>query len=824
MKTKLNRNVLLTITACIAFFVFAFNGKENSKTEIKRNINFNEGWKYINKNFEKAEHTNFDDTSWRIVDLPHDISVEDLPIQDSIHIGPFYKGVENGEDVGYLKGGTAWYRKHFVVNLNDKDKQFILNFDGVQSEAVIYVNGKEAGEHKYGYTPFNINITPFLNNLGQDNVIALKVTNPEVNSRWFAGFGIYRDVTLSIVNPIRIADWGVFVNTPQISNEKATINTAIQIQNSTNENGNFKLIANIISPDKSIVKTIEQPVNLSSLEITKTSIELSIPKPLLWDLDSPNLYSIKLSLFRNDNLEDEYSVDFGIRSLECSAKKGFLLNGKKVLLKGACMHHDNGLLGAAAFKHAEYRKVAIMKKNGFNAIRTSHNAPSKHFLDACDKLGMLVIDEAFDMWKAEKRKNDYHNNFDKYWDKDLEAMILRDRNHPSIIMWSYGNEIPERARPKGIEIAKNLVIKIKSLDTSRPTTSAINDFTYDNSDQNWELHSPYSFAIMDVAGYNYMPEKYESDHQLYPERVMYCSESFPNKAFDYWKKVEKLSYVIGDFVWTGMDHIGEVGLGSSIITNKNIPPWQKKSWPWYVNNCGDIDIIGNKKPQGKYRDVLWKESTIEILVHQPVPNGIGEKTTFWGWPLETSSWNWEEHKGELLNVNVYSSFPKVKLYLNNKLIGEEKIDLEKGITASFKVPYKKGILKAVGIDKDNNQTVKILKTVGQFKQIDLKADNQTIKANRNELVYISVSALDREKNIIPTASNPINIQVQGEAELIAAGNSKPTIEGSLKDNTFNLYNGLGLIILRSNGKEGKITLKVTSENGISKKININSSN
>ncbi len=822
MKLNLNKNLLYFISVCTVFLVFAFNN-ENPKTEIKRNINFNEGWKFINNNSEKAENTNFDDTSWKTVDLPHDISVEDLPVQDSIHIGPFYKGVESGQDVGYLKGGTAWYRKHFVVSSNDKNKELILNFDGVQSEAVIYINGKEAGQHKYGYTPFNIDITSFLNDPGQDNVIALKVTNPEVNSRWFAGFGIYRDVTLSVVNPIHIADWGVFVTTPQISKESANVTVDVKIKNSINENGNLKLIANIIAPDKSIVKTIEQAVYLSSQETTKTTITSSIPKPVLWDLDTPKLYTIKLSVFRNDKLEDEYSVDFGIRSLEFSAKNGFLLNGKKILLKGACMHHDNGLLGAAAFKHAEYRKVAIMKKNGFNAIRTSHNAPSKYFLDACDKLGMLVIDEAFDMWKAEKRKNDYHNYFEKNWEKDLESMLLRDRNHPSIIMWSYGNEIPERSKPYGIQIAKNLVVKIKSLDTTRPTTSAINDYTWDNRDQNWELHSPYSFAIMDVAGYNYMPEKYESDHELYPERIMYCSESFPNKAFEYWKKVEKLPYVIGDFVWTGMDHIGEIGLGSSTITNKDIKPWEKQVWPWYINNSGDIDIIGDKKPQGKFRDVLWNESKIEILVHQPIPNGTAEKTSFWGWPLETSSWNWEGHEGKTLSVNVYSSLPIVRLYLNDKLIGEEKIDLEKGITATFKVPYKKGILKAVGIDKNNNnQFIKTLKTAGNFKQIDLKADNTTIKADRNELVYINVTALDAEKNIIPTASNQINIQVQGEAELIAAGNSKPTIEGSLKDATFNLHKGLGLIILRSNGKEGKITLKVTSENGISEKLLIDS--
>ncbi|MFA9389685.1 MAG: sugar-binding domain-containing protein, partial [Prolixibacteraceae bacterium] len=341
-----------------------------------RNQSFNQGWKFLKENPENAMASNFDDSQWRSVDLPHDISVEDLQIQDSIHIGPFFNGIEKGIDVGFLSGGTAWYRKSFQLEPEDIGQQVILNFDGVHSEAIVFVNGKQLAEHKYGYTPFKVNITPYLVEAGNVNVVAVKVTNQEQSSRWYTGFGIYRNVTLSVIAPVHIADWGVAVTTALVNENEAVVKFAVQVENTKQSEETVQIKTEIIAPDQTVLQTIDQKLIVNSNGQTNSNFELSIANPVLWNLESPNLYSAKVMLIHSGQQKDEYLVNFGIRTIEFSADKGFLLNGKPVLLKGACMHHDNGILGAAAFKTAEYRRVAIMKKNGFNAIRTSHNPPS----------------------------------------------------------------------------------------------------------------------------------------------------------------------------------------------------------------------------------------------------------------------------------------------------------------------------------------------------------------------------------------------------------------------------------------------------------------
>jgi beta-galactosidase len=387
-------------------------------------------------------------------------------------------------------------------------------------------------------------------------------------------------------------------------------------------------------------------------------------------------------------------------------------------------------------------------------------------------------------------------------------------------MWSYGNEISERAKPRGIEIAKMLVNKIKKLDDSRPTTQAICHF-WDNPDQNWEEHSPAAFEVMDIAGYNYKYEKYESDHKLYPNRIMYGSESIAKEAFENWKMVEKHPYIIGDFVWTGMDYIGESGIGYSEYRKDDKEEWMSlPGWPWFNAWCGDIDLIGNKKPQSLYRDVVWHNTELEILVHEPIPAEKIEHISYWGWPKELNHWNWNGKEGDTLSVNVYSSYPKVKLELNGKIIGEKKIDQETGITATFKVPYQKGELKATGIRKDNTTVSKILKTAGKPAKLNLKAERHTLKANRNEIVYIHISVVDSNNNVVPTSTLPIEAEITGVGELIAAGNGSPYIEGSIQDHLFNLYNGRGLVIIRSNGKTGMINLKVKAENNLNRQIQI----
>lgn len=792
-------------------------GKEE-KSLFSRNQDFTAGWRFSTEVTEHASDPDFDDSGWRLVNLPHDISVEDLPVQDGDHTGPFYRLLENGGDVGYLRGGQAWYRKSLTLKPEDAGKVFILHFDGIQSESEVFVNGKPAAEHKYGYTAFHLDLTPYLNEPGKENIIAVKVVNPDHNSRWFAGFGIYRQVSLSVLQPVHIRPWGVFVTT-SLEDEFARVSVRVEVENNSDSAASILVKTTLRNPSGGRLESSEKKADLKAGEKAILEMDIPVPSPSLWSPDTPDLYSLTASVYREEKLIDEETVGFGIRSIEFSAEKGFLLNGNPMELKGACMHHDNGLLGAAAFERAEYRRVEIMKQNGYNAIRTSHNPPSSFFLEACDRLGMLVIDEAFDVWELPKRKNDYHLHFPECWEKDLEAMVLRDRNHPSVIMWSYGNEVQERARPRGIEIAGMLTAKIRNLDPTRPVTQAICSF-WDNPGMDWEKHTPPAFALMDVAGYNYQHERYLSDHVLYPSRIMYGSESVAKEAFINWKKVKEMPWVTGDFVWTGMDYIGEAGIGISVYAEGDTTFKHPQSWPWYNAWCGDIDLIGNKKPQSLYRDVVWGESRLEILVHEPIPAGKKEITYYWGWPKEYPSWTWQGSEGDTLEVNVYSSYPRVRLELNGRLIGEQEIDQETGITASFRVPYEPGELKATGIGTDSISGTKSLFTSGKPAGIRLETDQQSIRAGRDQIVFLKVKAVDENGKLAETAAVSLQVEVNGPGELLAAGNANPFIEGSLQDRNFSLYRGQAMLILRSTGKAGKIKVAVRSEDGLSETVRI----
>lgn len=781
----------------------------SSGFESKRDQNFNQGWSFHRGQAEGAEKSGFDDSEWRVVDLPHDWSIEDFTLQDSLHTGPFYKGLDGGADVGYLRGGTGWYRKTFTLDNGDEDKQVFLHFDGVQSEMKLWVNGHEVGSHVYGYTPFFFDLTPHLQLPGQANQIAIRVVNPESNSRWYNGAGIYRQVTISMLNQVYVNVWGLNITTPQINDSEAVVSLDINLCNKHDVETECTLVTEILSPSGLLISNHEQQVKRGPRQKEVVTVQIQIENPELWDLENPALYSARISVIQAGKKVDEYSTSFGIRSIEYSAESGFLLNGREVLLHGACIHHDNGLLGAAAFNRAEERRVMIMKENGYNAIRTSHNPPSDAFLDACDRLGMFVIDESFDMWVRPKRPNDYHLHFDEWWQRDLESMLLRDRNHPSVIMWSFGNEVQERANVSGLAIAEEMINYIKSIDPTRPVTQAICGF-WDNPGKEWDDSSP-AFEMLDIGGYNYQWTNYELDHEKAPARIMYGSESVPKEAFENWQLVKTHAYVIGDFVWTGMDYIGESGIGhSEYYSERDDRDHFLMPWPWYISWCGDIDIIGNKKPQSYYRDVVWGQSNLEIMVHEPVPEGMEEVVSFWGWPLERKSWNWKGHEGKSLHVNVYSSYPKVRLELNGKIIGEETLNSNSKLTAGFVVPFEPGNLRAIGVLDGVDQESQTISTTGTVTGLKLIPERTVINADRNELVYVRILGTDSDNNLVPDADTQITIKISGEGELLAAGSGSPLIEGSLQDDVCSLFRGEALLIIRSSGKAGSITVEASS--------------
>lgn len=807
------------LSVCLIGILFLFFSCTQKKS-FQREYTFNNNWKFIRADVENAQLAAFDDSEWRTLDLPHDYSIEDLREKEDVkQIGPFSEESAGGSSTGHVVGETAWYRKHFTLDKKDEGKRIKILFDGVYMNADFWINGKHLGNHPYGYTAFHFDLTDYLNPVGEENVLAVQVKNEGKNSRWYSGSGIYRNVTLLKVSPVYVDVWGTYVTSSEVSKEKATLKIETRVANSDATIHDIKAKLKILNSEGEAVKESELDVNLSETNIIQAEEELENPD--LWSPENPKLYTLVVQLWEGNKLLDEAAENFGVRSIEFSPEKGFLLNGKSVFLKGGCLHHDNGPLGAAAFETAEYRRVKTMKENGFNAIRTAHNPPSKLFLDACDELGVLVMDESFDQWQRPKNPQDYSQYFDDWWEKDLESMVLRDRNHPSIIIWSIGNEINERADSSGLEIAQNLREKVLSMDSSRPVTQAICHF-WDHPGREWS-ETAAAFAQLDVHGYNYRWADYESDHKQYPERIIIGTESFPKQAFENWEMVEKHPYVIGDFVWTGMDYFGESGIGHSKLDTDDfgfLPPW-----PWFNGYCGDISVTGFKKPQMYYRDVVWRNSELEMLVHAPVPEGRTEIISKWGWPNEWKSWNWEDSEDKPLTVSVYSRCDQVRLELNGKVIGTKNILQEitnemqtnepsksagsAALTAYFEVPYQPGELIAIGLNDGQEVVRQSLKTAGNASVLQISSE--TVKDNTDDLIYFNVEVLDDNGNLVPNADIPVEFEITGEGKLQAVANGNPSDMKSFQQAKVNTFRGRCQLIVLPKKESGEIVVSVKSE-------------
>jgi beta-galactosidase len=793
------KNIIYVLT----FFFLIVSCSEQA---IQRESSFNSGWKFIRADAGNAQMTDFDDSAWQTLDLPHDYSIEDLTESEGTkQIGPFSEKSAGGASTGHVIGGTAWYRKHFTLGKADNEKLVKVLFDGVYMDTDVWINGQHLGKHPYGYTAFYFDLTAYLNPAGKENVLAVQVKNEGKNSRWYSGSGIYRDVKLIKTNPVYIDIWGNSITTPEVSLEKATVKISTKIINSFFEKEDFDLKIDLKEESGKVVASSQKSIVVDTSASLIDSRELEIPGPELWSPESPGLYTAVIQILKKGNVIDEVEERFGIRSLEFSAEKGFLLNGKSVELKGGCIHHDNGALGSAAFKSAEYRRVKTMKDNGFNAIRTAHNPPSKLFLDACDELGMLVLDESFDHWQKPKNPEDYHRFFNDWWEKDIEAMVLRDRNHPSVIIWSVGNEIQERADSSGLAIFRMLSAKVKSLDPTRPVTQAVCGF-WDNPGKTWDVTAPV-FAQLGVHGYNYQWQQYEPDHAKFPKRIMIGTESVPKEAFENWQMVEKHPYVIGDFVWTGMDYFGESGIGHTKYEGDSIgflPPW-----PWFNANCGDISILGDKKPQMYFRDVVWRNSLLEMMVHTPLPEGRKEIVSYWGWPDEWKCWNWIGHEGQSLQVSVYSRCEQVRLELNGKVIGTKEVSDKNKLTATFDVPYQPGELVATGLTDGKEVVRQVLKTTGKPYQIKVTPEKNSLSLSTDDLAYFNIEIMDENGLLVPDANLPVEFEITGGI-LQAVSNSNPADMHSFQLPKVNTYRGKCQVIVRLE-KPGVINILAKAE-------------
>ena len=750
----------------------------------------------------QTSQTLFDD-GWTFSQDGKTISVN-LPHDWDIYTAPNPESGATGTGGGWYAAGKGEYRKKFATPKGEIVK---LHFEGVYQKAEVFVNGQKAGQHGYGYTPFTIDVTPYLFKGKRQNEVVVKVNNSEQpNCRWYSGSGIYRHVWLETMPALHIAENGVFVTTPKIEANKATVNVEVTVQNEGN------------SEQQSIVEVEGQQktVLLKAGESKKVDFSYTISNPHLWSPDDPYLYTANVKL---STLNSQLSTKYGIRSFSFDAEKGFMLNGKPMVLNGACVHHDDGVLGSMAFDAAEIRKVKLMKEAGFNLIRTSHNPTTRAFLDACDSIGMLVIGEAFDGWRTAKLKYDYSTMIDSCYREDIHAMVLRDRNHPCIISWSLGNEVIERKELRVVHTARLLKKAVLEIDDTRPITEALCAW-----DRDWEIYDPH-FDVLDVAGYNYMIFKHASDHQRNPKRVMWQTESYPRDAFRNWATVNDHPYVVGDMVWTGLYYLGESGIGRYYYEGERPgESFAEGGQPdWHGAYCGDVDITGWRKPISHYREMLWdvkgqwsKANGLYMAVKEPNGYRGNIKETMWSvWPT-WESWNWTgstDYKGEAvpswegkpIDVEVYTKAPEVKLYLNDKLVGTKQVNRDTQFKAVFSIPYEVGVLRA---EADGKSVT--LATAGEPARLRLTADRNVIAAGGQDLAYITVEVVDKDGRVCPDAAIPCEAVVKGQGQLMAFASADLKDREPKTSSRVTTWKGRALLVVRSSKTSGKAQINIKS--------------
>lgn len=774
--------------------VICFGCRQHDQPE--RTMLFNDNWLFHYGDIKDGEKIDFDDTSWRKLDLPHDWTIEDIPGTGS----PFDSTVVNGVASGFTKGGTGWYRKHFKINNSEKGRRYYIQFDGVYMNADVWINEHHLGNSYYGYSTFGYDISDFVKS-DEDNIIAVQVKTEDVTSRWYSGSGIYRHVWLTSTSPLFIENFGTAITTHDASDDQASISVDHTIGNQTNDDINAVVRIKILDSANHEIVQEEKTFSVARGAVTTVHHRLRVDQPILWSIENPYLYTLVTEIFNGHTVTDSTREKFGIRTIQFDAEQGFLLNGKEVKLKGGCIHHDNGPLGAMAFDRAEERKVELHKTAGFNALRMAHNPPSPALLDACDRLGILVIDEAFDVWKQGHFENDYAKLFDELWKTDLERMVLRDRNHPSVITWSIGNEIAKNDTEEIAELAQTMGDYVRKLDPTRPVTAGVNAVSAKKSAY---------LNTLDVAGYNYSPAQYEAGHERNPNQLIYGSESYAREAYDYWKLVEEHKFVIGDFVWTSFDHMGEASIGwNGYYLKQNF-------YPWYLAYCGDMDICGNRRPQSYYRETLWSDKPLtHISVTPPSPsfpvNPEKEAWSVWDWPDEIDSWDFEGSEGTPLKVWVYTQCDEVELLFNNIPLGRKSNSAISKNKLGWEVPYQKGTLEAKGYINGKEVASSVLQSAGPVAGIRATADRNMISSGGQDLSYLSVDLIDSEGLIQTTANHIVTFHIAGEGSLLAVANSNPMSSESFRKNQRKAWRGQCMAIVRSGKKPGKITLTVSAD-------------
>lgn len=769
-----------------------------SGAEPRARQSLDQGWRFHHGDAPGAEQAGFDATGWAVVSLPHDWSIA----------GPIDHAAPAGGAGGFFPNGIGWYRRTIDLPPAWAGRRVVVEFEGAMANAEVWLNGVSLGRHPYGYTPFAFDLTPHLR-AGAGNVLSVRLDNSaQPASRWYAGAGIYRHVWLHATAPVHFDEHGLFATSELQPGGRAMLRVEALARNETATPTPVRLEATLFDPQGNVAGTVSASATIAPGAEWKPTPTVPVANAQLWSPESPALYRVVARLWRDSELLDEAATTCGLRSVRVSVERGFELNGRPLKLVGGNVHHDNGPLGAAAFDRAEERKAELLKAAGFNAVRTAHNPPSTAFLAACDRLGLLVLDEIFDGWEKPKNRHDYGGHFREWWQRDVDAWIRRDRNHPSVVLWSAGNEMYERGNARGLELAREMVAHIRALDPTRPVTAGINGL---GETGDWTHLDPL-FAVFDVAGYNYEVARHAADHARVPSRVIVSTESYQSEALANWEFAQNQPYVLGDFVWSALDYLGEAAIGRVFRPDETVTRhWEGDQFPWHGAYCGDIDITGWRKPVSHYRAIVWdRGEKLYAAVLAPAPGGKPWNLTLWSMPPALPSWTWPGHERETLNVEIYSRHEAVRLVLGGKTLGEKTTTRADGFKATFAVPYEPGELRVVGLRGGREVESLVLQTAGPVAALRLTADRTALHADGSDLAFVTVEAVDRRGVWQPTSAAEVKFAVDGAGSLAAVGNGDLTAMASYAGGAFPLFQGRALAVVQTTTTAGRIVLRATA--------------
>lgn len=778
---------------------------------------FNADW-IVRPNVSIFTQLNADADESEAITLPHDAML-DLP-----------RAPEHGPSTGYFAGGSVAYTKRFDVPGEWRDKRVSVEFQGVYRDATVFVNGAYLGQRPYGYSPFRIALDPALR-YGETNEIRVEA-RAHSDSRWYSGLGIYRDTVLTVSDLLHLTADGIRIATPDVDAERAVVEVSATLTNEGVNTRTVRVAIDIVDGDGRIVAVGSSPATLTPGETATARQRLYVPAPRLWDLDSPHQYSAQVRVTEGEETVDEDAVRFGVRTLRLDPAHGLRLNGVPIKLRGACVHHDNGVLGAASIYRAEERRIEILKAAGFNAIRAAHTPLSHAALDACDRLGMLVVDEAFDMWTKGKNPFDYSLAFPEWWERDIEAMVAKDINRPSVIMYSIGNEVLDAGNALGARWGRRLAEKVRTLDPTRFITNGISGFVATISDilpmfqaQVGELSKQVgvndlmsqlgdlmdrislsdvvtdkteeSHSVVDVVGHNYAHERYLGDVERFPDRVLMGTETLAKKIDEIWPLVVGNPHVIGDFTWTGWDYLGEAGLGLVAYADADADAAEPQAFPTLLSWAGDIDITGHRRPASFYREIVFGLRTAPyIAVHRPTPEGSKPAAHGWAWTDSIGSWTWGGTADVPLTVDVYSPSTEVELVLNGRSLGRRPTRRH---MATFEVPYEPGTIEAVALDGATEIGRYAIASAGEVKAIRVGADQPEIRADDSDLSYLTIELVDADGVVSTLDDRPVTVTVGGAGRLQGLGSARPVTDETYTADTHTTFEGRALAVIRPTG-------------------------